>query len=80
MASSVDTHSIVRVRPLTSQEAARIPESVEHSLFMGDGSLSCAAPSPMRQSSMGGLGGVGAVWREVVGGYLPISPAHASHD
>jgi hypothetical protein len=51
--------SVVRVRPLTGSESARIPEESGDTFFMGDGHLGGSTPS--KPGVMGGM------WREVVG-------------
>lgn len=51
----------VRVRPLTTSEAARIPEESGDAFFLGDGHLGSTPSKP------GSAGGYGGMWREVVG-------------
>lgn len=50
---------LVRVRPLTGTEKARIPEEAGDNFFNGDGHL---GGTPVRSPA-----GMGGMWREVVG-------------
>lgn len=65
--------SAVRVRPLTTFEAARIPEETGDAFFMGDGGLAGgntnSTPSKFLNvpGGSGMYGNVGGMWREVVG-------------
>ncbi|GHJ89055.1 hypothetical protein NliqN6_5457 [Naganishia liquefaciens] len=68
----MDTNAIqvaVRVRPLTTIEASRIPEAQNPEIFYGDGALGGASPSKTGSSSPAGSGytyGGSGLWREVV--------------